>query len=469
VTVLEAELTLIDEPRARSLLVLGYPSVYDAGDHIPEIRAYRPIGLEGLDDRLIDDIQKKELHAEYIKMLPDGAGWLLMEFAGDSKQDADAKARRLMEELGHRPSAPSMKLFDDPVEEHHIWKVRESGLGATARIPGEPDTWEGWEDSSVPPDRVGSYLRGLRALFDRYGYACALYGHFGQGCVHTRIDFDLVTAPGIAKYRAFVEDAADLVLRHGGSLSGEHGDGQSRAELLPKMFGPELVAAFRRFKAIWDPAGRMNPHHIVEPYRITEHLRLGTGYRPPAVKTHFAFREDDGDFARATTRCVGVGECRRESGGTMCPSYMVTREETHSTRGRAHLLFEMLQGDPLTRGWRDEHVREALDLCLACKGCKSECPVNVDMATYKAEFLAHYYAGRLRPRSAFAMGLVYWWARGGRRARRRERRGPHAGAARPREAAGRDRRAPANAGVRRRDVHARLSPPRALTRRSSPA
>jgi Fe-S oxidoreductase/FAD/FMN-containing dehydrogenase len=411
VTVLEAELTLIDEPRARSLLVLGYPSVYDAGDHIPEIRAYRPIGLEGLDDRLIDDIQKKELHAEYVKMLPDGAGWLLVEFAGDSKQDADAKARRLMEELGHWPSAPSMKLFDDPVEEHHIWKVRESGLGATARIPGEPDTWEGWEDSSVPPDRVGSYLRGLRALFDRYGYACALYGHFGQGCVHTRIDFDLVTAPGIAKYRAFVEDAAALVLRHGGSLSGEHGDGQSRAELLPKMFGPELVAAFRRFKAIWDPAGRMNPHHIVEPYRITEHLRLGTGYRPPAVKTHFAFREDDGDFARATTRCVGVGECRRESGGTMCPSYMVTREETHSTRGRAHLLFEMLQGDPLTRGWRDEHVREALDLCLACKGCKSECPVNVDMATYKAEFLAHYYAGRLRPRSAFAMGLVYWWAR----------------------------------------------------------
>jgi Fe-S oxidoreductase len=258
---------------------------------------------------------------------------------------------------------------------------------------------------------VGSYLRGLRALFDRYGYACALYGHFGQGCVHTRIDFDLVTAPGIGKFRAFVDDAADLVLRHGGSLSGEHGDGQSRAELLPKMYGAELVDAFRQFKSIWDPDARMNPHHIVEPYRITEHLRLGTAYHPPAVKTHFAFREDDGDFARATTRCVGVGECRRESGGTMCPSYMVTREEMHSTRGRAHLLFEMMQGDPLTRGWRDEHVREALDLCLACKGCKSDCPVNVDMATYKAEFLSHYYAGRLRPRSAFAMGLVYWWSR----------------------------------------------------------
>jgi FAD/FMN-containing dehydrogenase/Fe-S oxidoreductase len=411
VTVLEAEVTLIDEPRARSLLVLGYPSVYDAGDHIPEIREHRPIGLEGLDDRLVHDIQKKELHAEYVAMLPDGGGWLLVEFGGDTKQDADAKARHLMERLRRNVQPPSMKLFDDPVEEHHIWKVRESGLGATARIPGEPDTWEGWEDSAVPPERVGAYLRGLRALFDRYGYACALYGHFGQGCVHTRIDFDLVTAAGIAKYRAFLDDAAELVLSHGGSLSGEHGDGQSRAELLPKMYGTELVEAFARFKAIWDPDGRMNPHHIVDPYRITEHLRLGTTYDPRPVTTHFAFREDDGSFARATTRCVGVGECRRAGGGTMCPSYMVTREEMHSTRGRAHLLFEMLQGEPLTRGWRDRHVREALDLCLACKGCKSECPVNVDMATYKAEFLAHYYARRLRPRSAYAMGLVYWWAR----------------------------------------------------------
>ncbi len=411
VTILEAEVTLIEEPRARSLLVLGYPSVYEAGDHIPEIREHRPIGLEGLDDRLVHDIQKKELHAEYVRMLPEGGGWLLVEFGGDSKDDADAKARRLMDALRRAPHPPSMKLFDDPVEEHHIWKVRESGLGATARIPGEPDTWEGWEDSAVPPDRVGSYLRGLRALFDRYGYACALYGHFGQGCVHTRIDFDLVTAAGIAKFRGFVDEAADLVLRHGGSLSGEHGDGQSRAELLPKMYGPELVQAFREFKAIWDPDGHMNPHHIVEPYRIIEHLRLGAGYAPRALDTRFSFRDDDGSFARATARCVGVGECRREAGGTMCPSYMVTREEMHSTRGRAHLLFEMLQGHPLTRGWRDEHVREALDLCLACKGCKGDCPVNVDMATYKAEFLSHYYAGRLRPRAAFAMGLVYWWAR----------------------------------------------------------
>jgi FAD/FMN-containing dehydrogenase/Fe-S oxidoreductase len=411
VTILEATVTLVDSPRARSLLVLGYPSVYEAGDHVPEIRRHRPIGLEGMDDRLVDDMIKKHLHPQDVKLLPDGAGWLLVEFGGDTRQEADAHAHALMTALRDGGRAPTMKLFDDPAEEHVIWTVRESGLGATARVPGDKDTWEGWEDSAVPPERLGAYLRDLRALFDRHGYACALYGHFGQGCVHTRIDFDLVTAEGIRRFRAFLDDAADLVLSHGGSLSGEHGDGQSRAELLGKMYGPALLQAFREFKAIWDPEGRMNPGKIVDPYRITENLRLGTRYAPPRWPTHFRFPDDDGALARATLRCVGVGECRRDHGGVMCPSYRVTHEERHSTRGRARLLWEMLQGEVVGGGWRDRHVREALDLCLACKGCKSDCPMNVDMATYKAEFLSHYYAGRLRPRAAYAMGLIHWWAR----------------------------------------------------------
>ncbi|HTK29215.1 MAG TPA: FAD-linked oxidase C-terminal domain-containing protein, partial [Vicinamibacterales bacterium] len=274
-------------------------------------------------------------------------------------------------------------------------------------------TWEGWEDSAVPPDRVGEYLRRLRELLDRHGFHGDLYGHFGQGCVHTRIDFDLETAAGIRAYRAFVEEAADLVVSLGGSLSGEHGDGQSRAELLPKMFGPELVNAFREFKAIWDPRWRMNPGKVVDPYRLDENLRLGTRYDPPHPPTHFQFPDDSHSFARATLRCVGVGNCRRLDGGTMCPSFMVTREEQHSTRGRARLLFEMLEGDPLTGGWQDEHVKEALDLCLSCKGCKGDCPVKVDMATYKAEFLSHYYERRRRPISAYAFGLVHYWARVG--------------------------------------------------------
>ena len=229
--------------------------------------------------------------------------------------------------------------------------------------------------------------------------------------MHTRIEFDLKTREGIAKYRRFVTEAAHLVIAHGGSLSGEHGDGQSKAEFLPLMYGEDLVHAFNEFKSIWDPNWKMNPGKVVRPYRIDENLRLGTQYRPLEPQTHFAFAQDDSSFAKATRRCVGIGECRKHENGTMCPSYMVTFEEMHSTRGRAHLLFEMLQGEPLRDGWRDGSVKEALDLCLACKGCKSECPVNVDMATYKAEFLSHYYEGRVRPRHAYAMGLIHWWAR----------------------------------------------------------
>jgi len=201
------------------------------------------------------------------------------------------------------------------------------------------------------------------------------------------------------------------VVAHGGSISGEHGDGQSKAALLPKMFGDELVRAFGEFKAVWDPDGRMNPHKVVDPYQPGQNLRLGPHYHPPQVETHFKFPDDKGSFAYATERCVGVSLCRKDEGGTMCPSYMVTQEEKDSTRGRAHLLFEMLQGDPMKGGWRNETVKEALDLCLACKACRTECPMNVDMATYKAEFLSHYYEGRVRPRQAYSIGLVYWWAR----------------------------------------------------------
>ena len=263
----------------------------------------------------------------------------------------------------------------------------------------------------VAPEKLGAYLRELRRLFDKYGYHCSLYGHFGQGCVHTRIDFDLYTAEGIATYRSFIYDAADLVLGHGGSLSGEHGDGQSRAELLPKMFGPELVEAFREFKSVWDPEWQMNPGKVVDPYRIDENLRLGTGYNPPEWKTHFAYPDDGNSFAYANLRCVGVGECRKENAGTMCPSYMGTKEEMWSTRGRARLLWEAMNKGEVISGWKDDAVREALEYCLSCKACKSECPMNVDMAAYKAEYFSHYYKGRLRPLDAYSMGLIYWWSR----------------------------------------------------------
>jgi FAD/FMN-containing dehydrogenase/Fe-S oxidoreductase len=410
VTVLEATLRLIPWPKARTLLVLGYPDIYAAADHVPTVMAAHPIALEAIDQRLIDDMRKKGLHDRYLRYLPDGHGFLMVEFGGASKEESDAKAGAAIARLQATSPHPTFKIYDDLDQEAKLWEVRKSGLGATARIPGSPDTWEGWEDSAVPPERMGDYLRELRPLLQAHGYDGAFYGHFGQGCLHTRINFDLTAADGIANYRSFIEEAAELVIRLGGSLSGEHGDGQSRGELLTRMYGTDLVDAFREFKAIWDPTGRMNPGKIVDAYRVDQNLRLGADYQTREVTTHFHYPDDDGDFTRATLRCVGVGECRREHGATMCPSYRATREEMHSTRGRAHLLFEMMRGSELD-GWRDPHIHASLDLCLACKGCKSDCPINVDVATYKAEFLAHYYQGRLRPPPAYAMGLIHAWAR----------------------------------------------------------
>jgi len=415
--VLEAAVHLIYSPPARTLLVLGFSDAYIAADHVPEIMAHEPIALEGFDLTLIENMRKKNLHLAEIALLPEGGGWLLVEFGSDTMEESVSRARKLMEQMRHKEYPPAMKLFDHPQEAAKIWMVRESGLGATTSVPGEPHHWEGWEDAAVPPEKVGSYLRDYSRLLKKYDYTSALYGHFGQGCVHNRVDFDLTSREGIKKFRAFIEEAADIVVGYGGSLSGEHGDGQARAELLPKMYGPELMQAFRAFKTIWDPDGKMNPGKVVDAYLLDENLRLGSAYNPAHPETHFKFPDDEGSFAASALRCVGVGKCRRMDGGSMCPSYMVTREEEHSTRGRARLLFEMLQGQgdpsrsPLQGGWRNEHVKEALDLCLACKGCKGDCPVNVDMATYKAEFLSHYYKGRLRPMSAYTMGLIYWWAR----------------------------------------------------------
>ncbi len=409
VTVLEATVHLVDWPEARSLLVVAYDDAATAADHVPQILEHEPIGFEGVDDILIEDVTRVGKHKEELTLLPEGRGFLLIEFGGDTKQESDAKAAALMKELGKeggRSGPTGMKLYDDPRQEKHVWEVREAGLGATAFVPGKADTHEGWEDSAVPPERLGEYLRELRKLAGRYDYESALYGHYGQGCVHARWNFDLQSRKGIATFRRFLDEASDLVLSMGGSLSGEHGDGQSRAELLPKMFGEELVEAFRKFKSIWDPDWKMNPGKVVDPYPITENLRLGTDYKPPQLKTDFAYPDDRGSFAHATVRCVGIGKCRRTEGGVMCPSYMVTREEKHTTRGRARLLFEMLEGDPVRDRWRSEEVFDALDLCLSCKGCTHDCPVSVDMPTYKAEFLSHYYARRLRPRHAYAFGLI---------------------------------------------------------------
>jgi len=410
-TVLEASCRLVESPPERVLLLIAYPDVFQCADRVPEIMAHHPIGLEGIDELLVEFTRRKRLSPEGLALLPPGGGWLFAEFGATTAAQAESQARELMRTLNNSANPPQMRLFTDQQQAKRVWEVRESALGATSHVPDEAPGWEGWEDAAVTPEKLGSYLRDLFKMMKGYGYRSALYGHFGHACVHMRINFDLQSKPGIANYRKFVEAAADLVISYGGSLSGEHGDGQSRAELLPKMFGPELIQAFREFKALWDPDWKMNPGKLVEPYKLDENLRLGADYKPWEPHTHFQFPEDHGSFAHAALRCVGVGKCRHDAGGVMCPSFRATRDEAHSTRGRAHLLWEMTKGDVIQDGWRDQHVKDSLDLCLACKGCKSDCPVGVDVATYKSEFLAHYYEGRRRPRSAYAFGNIDVWAR----------------------------------------------------------
>jgi len=406
VTVLEAKLKLIHSPPHRALVGLGYNDAFLAADHVTEILNFCPIGLEGFEGSMVDGLKKKG--APHLDLLPEGRGYLLVEFGSDDPGQCQETSRQLIEHIKRLPGAPASRLYTK-TEARAVWQIREAGPRASAFSPGAPPQWDGWDDSAVAPEKLGPYLRDLRVLLNEFNYKGAFYGHFGHGCVHLRVSFDLQSENGIRKYNEFINRAADLVISYGGSLSGEHGDGQSRAALLPKMFGPELMKAFGEFKSTWDPANGMNPHKVVDPYSPMENLRLGADYKPLEPATHFKFPEDDGSFAKAAQRCIGIGACRKSDTGSMCPSYMVTLEEEHSTRGRAHMLFELLQGEIVRGGWQDEQVKKALDLCLACKACKSECPANVDIATYKAEFLSHFYETNSRPLFAHAFGRIDKW------------------------------------------------------------
>jgi FAD/FMN-containing dehydrogenase/Fe-S oxidoreductase len=412
--VLKAKCRLVPHPPKRSLLVIGYDSMADAGDHVPELMELEPIALEGIHQSVPRNMEIKGRSLPGAELLPEGKMWLLVQFGGISQEEANTRAgeaRRRIEERGG--NYREIRLLGDADEVSKVWKVRESGV-SSSRIAHKEAGWPCWEDSAVHPEKEGPYLRELEALLDRYGYEWTGYGHWGQGCFHIRINFDFGTEEGVRRYRSFMDEASDLVLKYNGSLSGEHGDGQARAEFLPKMFGEELIEAFREYKRIWDPDWKMNPGKLVYPYPTDTNLRVGPDYRPKRVKTHFRFPDDRGSMALATQRCFGVGKCRQLEGKlTMCPSFQVLREEKHTTRGRAHLLFEALRGDsPIGGdGWKSDYVKESLDLCLGCKGCKGDCPEFVDIATYKAEFISHYYEGRLRPRAAYAFGLIEWWAK----------------------------------------------------------
>jgi FAD/FMN-containing dehydrogenase/Fe-S oxidoreductase len=413
VHVLELLVRLVPNPRQTALAIVAFDDIATAGDHVPIVNEHVPHALEGMDETLFQNMHEKGKNPhEQRDLFGGGHAWLVVQFGGDTADEAREKADRLLTDVrGRSTQVRDARTVTDPSLIREIFEIREAGLGVTSKVPNQPDFYPGWEDSAVAPEHLGAYLREFQKKMQEYGYYAAIYGHFGQACVHCSINFDLFTKEGIEKYRRFVHEMAHIVAKYHGSLSGEHGDGQSRGELLSIMYGDELVHAFWEFKTAFDPQNKMNPGKVVRPKRLDEDLRWGVNYEPWEPKTKFTFEQDKNSFAFAANRCVGAGVCRKHDKGTMCPSYMVSREERYSTRGRARLLFEMLEGNPIRDGWKSEAVKESLDFCLACKGCKHECPVNVDMATYKAEFLNHYFQGRLRPLHMWLFGYMFVWAK----------------------------------------------------------
>lgn len=370
-----ATVRLAEAPVHSALVVLGFADMATAADAMPVVLPLRPTAVEGIDRRLLD-----------VAGVPDGDSWVIVELAGDDPAEVAARAA----ELAHSTGGLGSVVLTDPARTAELWRARSDAAGRAAVALDRP-AYGGWEDAAVPPEALGAYLRDFDALLASHGLRGLPYGHFGEGCVHVRIDFDLATTDGIAGYRRFVEQAAELVVGYGGSLSGEHGDGRARSELLSRMYSPEAIALFGAVKHIFDPDDLLNPGVLVDPRPLDADLR-----RPlPAL---------------GAERCTGVGKCLTHS-GTMCPSYQATGREVDSTRGRARTLQEMADGRLVTGGWSAPEVAEALEFCLSCKACASECPTGTDIATAKSKLLAERYRGRLRPRTHYSLGWLPTWAR----------------------------------------------------------
>ncbi|WUV81094.1 FAD-binding protein [Streptomyces sp. NBC_01476] len=403
---LQATVRLVEAPRYTAMAVLGYPDMSAAADAVPALLPHRPVALEGMSARLVDVVRERRGQAAVPAVLPRGDGWVFAETTGQSQAEAVAAAHALAADGGCLDSAVVTGAAAGA-----LWRIREDGAGLGGRTPAGEPAWPGWEDSAVPPERLGDYMRELTALMREFHLDGLMYGHFGDGCLHVRIDFPLAGEP--ARFRDFLEAAAALAGRHGGSMSGEHGDGRARGGLLHHMYSAQALETLAAVKHAFDPGDVLNPGVIVRPRPVDADLRL------PAAKATlgplaFAYPHDRGDFGTAVHRCVGVGKCRADGTGTdavMCPSFLATRDEKDSTRGRARVLQELANGTLVSGGWGSPEIAESLDLCLSCKGCAADCPAGVDMATYKAEALHQRYRGRLRPPSHYALGLLPRWAR----------------------------------------------------------
>jgi FAD/FMN-containing dehydrogenase/Fe-S oxidoreductase len=405
--VLTATLRLVEVPKQPVLVVLGYPDMPTAADAVMGLLPHRPMAIEGLDQRILETVRVIRGPGA-VPALPDGGGWLLVEVGGTDPGDARERAELLARDAG----TTAVRVLPDGPEARAIWRIREDGAGLAGRTLAGKQAWPGLEDAAVPTEHLGAYLRDLDVLLDRHGLAGSPFGHFGDGCVHVRVDLPLHT--GGAALRSLLTDAAQLIGSYGGSMSGEHGDGRARGELLPYLYSERMIGVFERFKALFDPDDVLNPEIVVRPAPLDRDLRRPAALPAPAVAGGFAFAHDGGDLSNAVHRCVGVGKCRADltsTGGFMCPSFLAVGDETTSTRGRARVLQEMLNGSLVERDWRAPEVHEALDLCLSCKACSTDCPAGVDMATYKSEVLHRAYQGRRRPLTHYTLGRLPRWAR----------------------------------------------------------
>ena len=405
-TILEATVDLVPQSAAPVLVVLGYPDMPSAADAVPPLLKHKPLAVEGLDARLVDVVRRVK-GAAAVPDLPAGAGWLMCEVGGDTLEEALARAEELVKDAGTK----AYGVFPPGPQATAMWQIRADGAGLGGRTPANEPAWPGFEDSAVPPEKLGTYLRELEALMKSHGVDGLAFGHFGDGCVHLRLDIPMADSP--KPLRDFMTDAANLVASHGGSLSGEHGDGRARSELLSVMYSPQALQLFGQFKQLFAPNNLLNPGVLVDPDPLDANLRRPAAAKVPA-STGFSFAHDGGDFTTAVHRCVGVGKCRADNsaaGGFMCPSYLATKDEKDVTRGRARVLQELTNGNLLARDWSSKEVHEALDLCLSCKACSSDCPAGVDMAQYKSEVLHRTYEGKLRPVNHYILGWLPRWGR----------------------------------------------------------
>ncbi|MGA9869918.1 MAG: FAD-binding and (Fe-S)-binding domain-containing protein [Rhodococcus sp. (in: high G+C Gram-positive bacteria)] len=411
--VVAATVALMPVAPAALLLCLGYSDVVEAAEDVMTILEFSPAAVEGIDEKIVETMQFRR-GPDSVRGLPAGNAWLYVDLDGENTAEVEAKAQKLLTRLTERGRLKDGRIVPNADERKSLWRVREDGAGLSARLAGGGESWPGWEDSAVAPENLAAYLADFRELLASHSLTGVMYGHFGAGCMHVRITFDQRTEQGRTVMNAFLRDAAELVVRHGGSLSGEHGDGRARSELLPIMYSAPVLAAFARFKRVWDPAGILNPGSITDAAPMMNDLAL-QGVPAREWKTTFELHRigspsDPDPFVHATQACVGVGRCRSSSGGVMCPSFRATGDEKDSTRGRARVLQEMVRSSPtVADGWASKDVAESLDLCLSCKACSSDCPVGVDMATYKAEFLDHHYAGKLRPLAHYSLGWLPRW------------------------------------------------------------